>query len=444
MNMRKYLLYKYSGVDWLGSVPDHWSVHRLKNRMKLCTEKTDQRTNSIALENVASWSGKYISTDSEFEGDGISFQRGDILFGKLRPYLAKVYLADGAGEAVGDFHVLRPADYIVSRYAQYQILNRNFIEIIDSCTFGSKMPRANWETLGSMPFVLPPYAEQEAIANFLDRETGKIDALMTEQEMLIALLTEKRQAIISQAVVRGLNSEVPIKNSGVGPLGDVPAHWKVCHLRRVLQGIEQGWSPECMNRPAEGQEWGVLKSGCVNGGRFSPNENKALPEEMTPNQGIEVHDGDLLMSRASGSPALVGSVAYVLDPPPRLMLSDKIFRIHLESAVSPRFLATAFTSQYLRHQIQQAISGAEGLANNLPQSRLKSFTIVIPPAEEQKAISAFVEAKIAKLNALVVGASRAIGLLNDRRSALITAAVTGQIDVRTSVPQLDEREDIAA
>ncbi len=111
-------------------------------------------------------------------------------------------------------------------------------------------------------------------------------------------------------------------------------------------------------------------------------------------------------------------------------MSDKIFRIHLQSGVSPRFLAIAFASQYVRHQIEQAISGAEGLANNLPQSSLKSFTIAVPPINEQAGIVTFVEAEKAKLTALTAEAKRAIQLLKEHRSALITAAVTGRVDVR--------------
>ena len=109
MSFPRYPKYKNSGVDWLGEVPAHWDVKRLKYNARLVTEKTDRRDNPVALENIESWTGRFISTVSDFAGDGIAFDAGDILFGKLRPYLAKALLAESAGEAVGDFHVIRPA-----------------------------------------------------------------------------------------------------------------------------------------------------------------------------------------------------------------------------------------------------------------------------------------------------------------------------------------------
>ena len=244
------------------------------------------------------------------------------------------------------------------------------------------------------------------------------------------LLAEKRQAVISHAVTKGLNPNDKMKDSGIEWLGEVPEHWDVCAVRRVIEQIEQGWSPECESRPAELQEWGVLKAGCVNRGFFVEEENKALPEDLQPIPEYEVHQGDVLMSRASGSPDLVGSVAFVEMTRPRLMLSDKIFRIKLNGRFAPRFFVSLFNSSLLRAQIVQSISGAEGLANNLPQSSIKRFFVTLPPIEEQSAIATFLITETAKFDTLTAEANRAIELLQERRSALISAAVTGKIDVR--------------
>ena len=191
---------KDSGIEWLGEVPEHWKVARLKYKLRLLTEKTERREHPIALENIESGTGHFIETETEFEGEGIAFEQGDILFGKLRPYLAKVYLVEIAGEAVGDFHVLRPVGDVVGRFAQYQIISGNFIAIVDSSTFGAKMPRVAWEFMGNMPFVTPPLEEQKAIATFLDRETAKLDALTAVAQRGIELLKERRSALISAAV----------------------------------------------------------------------------------------------------------------------------------------------------------------------------------------------------------------------------------------------------
>src|SRR5271157_1634786 len=169
MKQKPYPKYKDSGVEWLGDVPEHWEVKRLKYCLSLTTEKAFTDENPIALENIESWTGRFIETESEFEGDGISFKSGDILFGKLRPYLAKIYLAEKAGESIGDIFVLRPISQIISKYAAACLRTNNYIKIIDGSTYGSKMPRASWEFMGCLPFLIPLFCEQQAIAAFLDR-----------------------------------------------------------------------------------------------------------------------------------------------------------------------------------------------------------------------------------------------------------------------------------
>ena len=148
-------------------------------------------------------------------------------------------------------------------------------------------------------FPLPPLAEQTQIAGFLDRETGKIDELVAEQRRLMELLKEKRQAVISRAVTRGLNPAAPLKSSGIEWLGAVPAHWETKPLKYSITKIEQGWSPQCGSDPAVESEWGVLKVGCGNRDRFDPNEQKALPLDVEPLTNYEIKSGDILVSRGN-------------------------------------------------------------------------------------------------------------------------------------------------
>ncbi|MBY4793919.1 restriction endonuclease subunit S [Burkholderia multivorans] len=459
MRLPTYRQYKDSGVEWLGTIPTHWHVDRFKASIISCrngiwgSEATGD-TNDIACVRVADFDRTTLAVKSEIptvrnvsqsERAERLLTRGNLLLeksggGENQPvgqvviysldipavcsnFVAKMELAPGMFPAYWNY--VHAAAYSV-RLNVGSINQTSGIQNLDQARYFDE--RA--------PF--PPIDEQEVIAAFLDHETGKIDALIAEQEKLLELLAEKRQATISHAVTRGLNPDVPMKNSGVEWFEAVPEHWTVCTLRRVVLKIEQGWSPECDNRPADDGEWGVLKTGCVNGGVFNAAENKALPDALEPAPALEIRDGDLLMSRASGSPKLVGSAAYITNPPPRLILSDKIFRLHLRDWVVPRFLAATFTSAVLRSQIEKSISGAEGLANNLPQSNLKGFWIVVPPRKEQEEIVAFVDTETAKLDALKTDAERAIDLLKERRKALISAAVTGKIDVREHPSALAE------
>jgi type I restriction enzyme S subunit len=281
-----------------------------------------------------------------------------------------------------------------------------------------------------VPFVSSP-REQRAIADFLDRKTKKIDALVAKKERLIELLKEKRTALISRAVTKGLNSDAPMKDSGVEWLGSIPAHWNALPLRRGLLRIEQGWSPECENRLADDGEWGVLKAGCVNHGEFAPDEHKALPSGLMPQPRLEVRPGDLLMSRASGSTELVGSVACVTQCRARLMLSDKVFRLHADPRrANAEYLTLAMNSRAVRAQIESVLSGSVGLARNIGQSTIRELAVCFPPLDEQRTIVRDLEADAGPTRILVGKVVQAIERLREYRSALITSAVTGQIDVR--------------
>ena len=406
-------------------------MNPLKRNLRLLTEKTDRREHPVALENIEGWTGRFIPTESEFQGDGVAFEPGDILFGKLRPYLAKAYRAESSGEAVGDFHVMRPQEEIDSRFSQYQILNRRFIDIVDGSTFGSKMPRASWEFVGGMRITTPPLAEQTAIADFLDQETAKIDGLIAEQERLIELLKEKRQAVISHAVTKGLNPDAPMKDSCIEWLGQVPEHWEVKKLKYLTHSIEQGWSPQCEGYPAETEsEWGVLKVGCVNSGIFKPSENKLLPHELEPIPALGLVSGDLLISRAN-TRELVGSAAVVDRNYPNLLLCDKLYRIRfILDLFAPTFASHYLGSSAVRGQIELAATGASASMLNIPQSAILDLPITVPPLAEQCEIAVSLDLDLGKYDTLTAEAQKAISLLQERRSALISAAVTGQIDVR--------------
>ena len=191
---------KDSGVEWLGEIPEYWEIYRLKTITTLKTSKSCFKNNLIALENIESWSGKYVKTENDYSGDGIAFKAGDILFGKLRPYLAKVYIAESDGEAIGDFFVLRTKPKVISRFLQLCLLTQEVIFIINGSTFGAKMPRVSWDFMGNLSFVIPPLKEQEEIISYLKAEISKLDLLIEKANQTIILLKERRTALISAAV----------------------------------------------------------------------------------------------------------------------------------------------------------------------------------------------------------------------------------------------------
>lgn len=196
----KNVTFKDSGIEHLGEIPKHWEIKKLKYIVSLQNRKSNNIDFRIGLENIESKTGKYIPTNEiMFEEDGIGFEKGDILFGKLRPYLAKVFLADRNGVCVSEFLVLRTsrAD---NNFLKFLMLSPSFIDIVDSSTYGTKMPRASWDFIGNLKIPLPPLKEQEQIAQFLDSEISKIDQIIEKTKKQIELIKEYKTTLINQAV----------------------------------------------------------------------------------------------------------------------------------------------------------------------------------------------------------------------------------------------------
>ena len=192
---------KDSGVEWLGKVPATWSLNRHKDIFKFVSDRcVNPSLAKIGLENIEGKTGRFIPTESEFDGDGVEFQKDDILFGKLRPYLAKVYLAEFNGNAVGDIFVYRPTRSITSYYAKYLMLSERYIDVINSSTVGAKMPRVSSDFIANLPVSTPTISEQQAIANYLDEKTAHIDRIVATLNTQIDQLKELRKTLINDIV----------------------------------------------------------------------------------------------------------------------------------------------------------------------------------------------------------------------------------------------------
>ena len=190
----------------------------------------------LGLEHVESWTGRLLLDSQPEKVDSVvsSFAAGDVLFGKLRPYLAKAARPDFAGVCTSELLPLRPGRGCFQSYLMYCLLNAPYVRWLDSLTYGAKMPRVSPEQISTSHAPLPPESEQRDIADFLDRETAKIDALVAKKERLIELLQEKRTALITRAVTRGLDPNAPLKDSRIEWLGEVPEHWEVIPLKRAI------------------------------------------------------------------------------------------------------------------------------------------------------------------------------------------------------------------
>jgi len=415
MSFPRYAEYKDSGVEWLGEVPAHWEVVRAKAVFKEIDDRScdgDEELLTVShLTGVTPRSEKNVNMIMAESLDGYKkCAPGDLVINTMWAWMGALGTSRTHGIVSPSYNVYRPyPGQIFPRYFDHLCRIPVFATVMKALSTGVWESRLRLypEAFFSIRFALPSLPEQTAIAAFLDRQTAKIDALVAEQEKLIALLAEKRQAVISHAVTKGLNPAVPMKDSGIEWLGEVPEHWDVVRIKYLTEIIEQGWSPQCEGFPVETpDEWGVLKVGCVNGGTFNPQENKTLPVELEPVLSLGIVADDLLISRAN-TRELVGGAAVALEDHPRLMLCDKLYRLRLDrSSCLPKFLSRFLGIGLARGQIELAATGASSSMVNIGQGTILEMAVPLPPISEQSAIVGNIQAETTKFDALTAEARR--------------------------------------
>lgn len=431
--------YKDSGVEWLGAIPEDWSVTKLKYIADLLTAKS---TNSddlfVGLENISSGDGKYISKEENIaDGASVSFEKNDVLFGKLRPYLAKSWLAAFSGVCSSEFLVLRTAK-LHPKYLNYYSLTNEFIEQVNSSTYGSKMPRASWEFIGLLPVPTCSYSLSEKVACFLDHETAKIDNLIEKQQQLIELLKEKRQAVISHAVTKGLNPDVPMKDSGVEWLGEVPEHWTIKPLR-YLGDCQNGIN---IGAEAFGSGFPFVSYGDAYKNRVLPENGSGLVQSTAEDRRkYSLLRGDVLFTRTSETIEEIGFASACIKSIENACFAGFLIRFRPKSSD----LCIEYSKYYFSNQLLRIFFTKEMnliTRASLSQDLLKTMPVVIPPVDEQIKIAELLDSISEKFDQLQLLGEEQIKYLQERRTALISAAVTGKIDVRDWVaPDTQDAEE---
>jgi len=450
MDTRTYPRYNDPVVKWVGRTPAHWQILRLKHVANVQPSKVDKKSEDgespVRFCNyVDVYYHDRITADMDFmratatEEEKRKFQLrfGDVCVTKDSEEWSDIAVpacvADDVPDLLCGYHLalVRPrsgrthGEFLARAFSARGVNDQFRVEANGITRFA-----LGQDALCNALFLVPPLDEQQTIANFLDRETGRIDALVKKKERLIGLLQEQRTALISHTVTQGLNPSVPQKDSGVPWLKKIPAKWAVLLLRRFLTKLEQGWSPVAEGREAEAGEWAVLKLSAVSKGRFKPTEQKALPSAIEPDERYTVRVGELLVTRAN-TPQLVGDVCVVDKVPGQLMLSDLIYRLTIcERKMRKDFLACYLLSRPCRFQVERDGCRASQSVVKISQEHIAAWLGVVPSLEEQAAIVESIKREFAKLDALMAKVRTAIDRLQEYRTALISAAVTGQIDVR--------------
>ncbi|BDI05306.1 restriction endonuclease subunit S [Sphaerotilus microaerophilus] len=446
MSFPRYQDYKPSGVEWLGEVPAHWNVTRIKHVVRSLEQGWSPQCEGFPVESDHEWGvlkvgcvngGVFNAAENkalpaEMEPiPELGIRLGDLLISRANTR----ELVGSAAVARRDYANLLLCDKLyrlrveeaacVPEFLGYYLgtgISRGAIEVAATGA-SSSMVNIGQSTILEMSAPVPTVPDQRQIVEFLDRETNKIDALVAEQEKLIALLAEKRQATISHAVTRGLNPNAPMKVSGVDWLGEVPAHWS---LPPLYLRYEAALGKMLDTSRITGQHLvPYLRNVDVQWDAINVADLPQMDIESSELTRYTVREGDLLVCEGGE----VGRAAVVVDAGGTLGYQKALHRLRALTADEvPRFMYYT-----LRFASKVGAFSGEGQSTiaHLTGEQLRKYRFPKPPIEEQCQIVTFLDTETTKLDALDIEAERAIRLLKARRAALIAAAVTGQIDVRT-------------
>jgi type I restriction enzyme, S subunit len=445
MSLPLYPAYKDNGVGWLGAIPTSWRTVPLWTLFRRAKRTGFQSEQLLSVYREFGVIPKASRDDNNNRAsDDLSVYQlvkpGDLAVNKMKAWQGSVGVSTHRGIVSPAYFIYEAAHEENARYLHYLLRSPRYVTGYLSLSKGIRVNQWDLEPQyhSRMPVVLPSSDEQAAIATFLDRETTKIDALIAEQEKLIALLAEKRQATISRSVTRGLDPDAPMKDSGVPWLGDVPAHWRLTRLKYVTDAVV-----DCPHETPIYDEEGpyrVIRTADISDGRLHLEAMYSVCEEefLRRIRRMPLNEGDVVYGREGERWGFAAQVpesnAYCLGQ--RMMQFRAAARMH------PRFLMWQLNAQSTYRQGDVDTVGATSPHVNV--GVIRNYALSEPPATEQREISDFLDSETAKLDVLGAEAERMILLLRERRSVLIAAAVTGQLDVRGVISRPAPEEAVAA
>lgn len=413
--MERYSEYKPSEIQWLSEIPSHWGEMRSKYLMSQITESSTS-SHKIGLENIESFTGKFIETGSVFDGNGIAFIIGDIVYGKLRPYLCKSWLATFCGNAVGDFYVFRPSKDINESYLNYIMMSDGFTNICNASTYGAKMPRVAASFIKSLYFPLPPLAEQKKIVSFIEDKSTKIDTFIAEKEKELNLLDELKQTEIENVVTKGLSPNVTMKDSGISWIGQIPEHWSIKRAKYMFTKHKRPILPEDE----------VVT--CFRDGEVTLRKNRrttGFTESLTETGYQRVHKGDLVIHQMDAFAGSIGiSDSYGKATPVLHCCTPTSNTLHT------RYYMYAIRQMAYSGFIQSLYRGIRERSSDFNFQVFSAQYLPIPPYEEQLRIVEYIDSKVNSINSLKSELKAEIEYLKEYKLRLVSDAVTGQINVQ--------------
>ncbi|HCG6467020.1 hypothetical protein DC364_08130 [Vibrio vulnificus] len=429
--MRPYTEYQQSDISWLGKIPKHWT----KNKFKfLLNEKP--KTQNLELPCGSISFGHVVFKDSERLSEETKAAYQEVLSGEfLVNPLNLNYDLKSLRTALADIDVIVSSGYIVLK--SLDVVDKAYLrwllylfDVHHMKTLGAGIRQTiSFKDIADCAVYIPNDSEQKAIATFLDRETQRIDSLIEEKQTFIKLLKEKRQALISHVVTKGLNPNVEMQDSGIEWIGQMPKHWvirRLKHTSTLQSGIAKGKD----NANKETLSVPMLRVANVQDGYVKlddVHEINVLPHEV---QRYALKDGDVLMNEGGDNDKLGRGTVWKEQIKPCIH-QNHVFVIRVTD-IEPEWLGWLTQSAYAKFYFFRVSKQSTNLAS-ISSTNVKEVHLLIPPADERKIIMEYLEKQTSKLKLLVQDVEESITLLKEHRTSLISAAVTGKIDVREAV-----------
>lgn len=409
-----------SGVEWLGAIPQDWDLVQIKSIASCKSEKSSYIGGAyIGLEHIESGSGKLLADGSqtgiEVDSTVSSFSDTDILFGKLRPYLAKAAKPNFDGQCSTEILVLNPSSRIQKDFLFWYLLNPAFIDAVNASTYGAKMPRANWNFIGSCYLPLPPMNMQTVISSVLNEKFAQVDTLIANVQAQIEKLKAYKQSVITEVVTKGLDPTVPMKDSGVEWIGEIPAHWEVKRGKVLFE--------ESDARSADGSEE-LLTVSQYTGITPRSQKNVNMFEALTL-EGYKICDvGDIAANTMWLWAGAIGVSAYsgVISP------SYNVYRQKAENFV-PGYLDCLLRAPMLVQEYASRSTGIRASRLRLYPKDFLDIMFPVPPFGEQQEIMRVLSDKFAAVDKLIAIKESKIEKLEQYKKSLIYEYVTGKREV---------------
>lgn len=417
---------KLSGIDWIGDIPNEWGITKVRFVTNLRSEQGFYGSDDkyIGLENISSYTGKYISTESEYDaGTYDLYKAGDLLFSKLRPYLAKALIADDCGFCTGELAVIKEYNGDI-RYLFYYMLSDGFLKMVDASTYGAKMPRASWDYIKNLQIPVMRKSEQQAIADFLDKECAQIDSIAADLEKQIELLQEYKKSLITETVTKGLDKSIPMKDSGVEFFGKIPQHWKVSKTKYVAD-ISIGLVTTMTENYVDEGGVPLIRNSNIRTNYIDNNGMVYLSNEFAKaNISRALHKGDIVTVHTGdvGTSAIINETYHMSHG-----FATIISRLKVKY-VDNKFLCWLYNSEIFK-EMSISYSTGDG-RQNLNLYDFVDFYILIPTLKEQIEIANWLDVKCKEIDNLIDNKQKQLSLIKQHKKSLIYEYVTGKKRVK--------------